>query len=365
MNSCSRPNRAEQEFSDRRRIPFFIIGSFKSLNRPLNAVSRTRRPNGERQSGGWRIVHDGKKKAVSFAVFWRMLRPHTLNASFVPVAVGSAYALKTTGLFVWSRALLMLAACLLIQIATNLFNEYYDYKRGLDTRDSVGIGGSIVREGLSPRAVLTAAVCFYAAAAGLGLILAAVSTLLLLPIGVFCMFCGYLYTGGPYPIAASPFGEAAAGLLLGSLVVCLSFFLQTDYVTADVFCVSLPIALLIGAILTANNIRDRVGDAAGGRRTLAILLGHRRSVVFLAALFVLAALWSAGLCLLPGFGRWFLLPLASLPSAWKAVNIFRRSENAPPAVMHPAMRRTAQTNTIYGLGYAAALLLTAFFPPAA
>jgi 1,4-dihydroxy-2-naphthoate octaprenyltransferase len=291
-----------------------------------------------------------------------MLRPHTLSASFVPVAVGSAYALKATGLFAPGRALLMLAACLFIQIATNLFNEYYDYVRGLDTRDSVGIGGTIVRDGLSPRFVMAAALGFYAAAAGLGLTLAALSSPLLLPIGALAMLCGYLYTGGPYPIAASPFGEAAAGLLLGSLVIGLSFFLQTGYVGAAVFFISLPVALLIAAILTANNIRDREGDAAGGRRTLVILLGHRRSVRFLAALFALAALWSAGLCLRSGFGFWFLLPFLSLPSAWRAVRLFQRSENAPPAVMLPAMRHTAQTNTIYGLAYAAALLLAAFFP---
>ncbi|MDR1961128.1 MAG: 1,4-dihydroxy-2-naphthoate polyprenyltransferase, partial [Gracilibacteraceae bacterium] len=87
---------------------------------------------------------------MNVSVFWRMLRPHTLSASFVPVAVGSAYALKAAGVFFLPRGLIMLAACLFIQIATNLFNEYYDYKRGLDTRESVGIGGTIVRDGLSP-----------------------------------------------------------------------------------------------------------------------------------------------------------------------------------------------------------------------
>ncbi|MDR1069903.1 MAG: 1,4-dihydroxy-2-naphthoate polyprenyltransferase [Gracilibacteraceae bacterium] len=302
--------------------------------------------------------------SVTFPVFWRMLRPHTLSASFVPVAVGSAYALKAADVFSPLRALLMLAACLFIQIATNLFNEYYDYARGLDTRASVGIGGTIVRDGLSPRFVLAIALGFYAAAAALGLALACLSSYWLLPVGAFCMLCGYLYTGGPYPIAASPFGEAAAGLLLGSLVICLSFFLQTDYVTADVFLISLPVALLIGAILTANNIRDRVGDAAGGRKTLVILLGHRRGVVFLAALFALAILWSAGLCFRSGFGFWFLLPLLSIPPAWRSVRLFRCGENQPPPVMLPAMRRAAQTNTVYGLAYAAAFLLAAFFPPA-
>jgi 1,4-dihydroxy-2-naphthoate octaprenyltransferase len=301
---------------------------------------------------------------VTLSVFWRILRPHTLNASFVPVAVGSAYAFKAAGVFSPPPALIMLAACLFIQIATNLFNEYYDYVRGLDTAASVGIGGAIVRDGLSPRFVLGLALGFYAAAAALGVILAARSSFILLPLGAFCMICGYLYTGGPYPIAASPFGEAAAGLLLGSLVIGISFFIQTGFVTAAVFVISLPVALLIAAILTANNIRDREGDAAGGRRTLVILLGHRRGVVFLAALFALAFVWSVGLCFRPGFGLWFLLPLLSILPARKSILLFRRGENAPAAVMLPAMRGTARANTVYGLAYAAALLLAAFPLPA-
>lgn len=78
------------------------------------------------------------------------MRPHTLTASIVPVFVGTMFALTRSeiNLFLF---LAMLLASILIQAATNMFNEYYDYVLGLDNEKSVGIGGTIVRDGISPK----------------------------------------------------------------------------------------------------------------------------------------------------------------------------------------------------------------------
>ena len=141
-----------------------------------------------------------------FDFWWRLLRPHTLTASLVPVLVGSMYAFSCIHTLHLGLFLAMLAASCSIQVATNLFNEYYDYVRGLDTKDSVGIGGTIVHDGASPRFVLNLALGFYAFAALLGIYICASSSWYLLLIGAFCMLIGYLYTGGPFPISASPFG---------------------------------------------------------------------------------------------------------------------------------------------------------------
>ena len=92
-----------------------------------------------------------------FKVWWHLTRPHTLTASFVPVLLGTAIALAVDhetihfGLF-----FAMLIASMLIQAATNMFNEYYDYKRGLDNEESVGIGGTIVRHGVAPKTIIQA-----------------------------------------------------------------------------------------------------------------------------------------------------------------------------------------------------------------
>lgn len=289
------------------------------------------------------------------------MRPHTLTASLVPVLVGSMYAFSCTRTLHIGLFLAMLIASCSIQVATNLFNEYYDYVRGLDTKDSVGIGGTIVHDGASPKFVMGLALGFYGLAAVLGLYICANSSWYLLLIGAFCMLVGYLYTGGPFPISSSPFGEVFAGGFLGTGVICISFYIQTGTLTWHAAAISLPIAVLIGLILTGNNIRDRVGDAANGRHTLVILLGHKRSVQMLSILFAFCYLWILGLIFFGGHSVWLLASFFSIPTARQAVEKFR-PEGQQPKQMMPAMILVSKTNTSFGLGLALGLLLETFLP---
>ena len=295
----------------------------------------------------------------NFDFWWRLLRPHTLTASLVPVLVGSMYAFSCTHRLHMGLFLAMLIASCAIQVATNLFNEYYDYVRGLDTKDSVGIGGTIVHDGASPRFVLNLALGCYGLAALLGIYICASSSWWLILIGAFCMLIGYLYTGGPFPISSSPFGELFAGGFLGTGVICISFFIQTGYVTWHTVAISFPVFVLIGLILTGNNIRDRVGDAANGRHTLVILLGHKRSVQFLTVMFAVCYVWIIGLIVLGGHSVWLLATFFSIPTARQAVEKFR-PEGQTPKQMMAAMVLIPKTNTTFGLGLALGLLVESF-----
>ena len=309
----------------------------------------------ENTSGkGYRIM----KKDFDF--WWRLVRPHTLTASLVPVLVGSIWAFSCTHTLHIGLFLAMLIASCAIQIATNLFNEYYDYVRGLDTKDSVGIGGTIVHDGASPKFVLNLALGLYGLAALLGIYICYNSSWYLLFIGAFCMLIGYLYTGGPFPISSSPFGELFAGGFLGTGVICISYFIQTGSITWHTVAISVPVLVLIGLILTGNNIRDRVGDAANGRRTLVILLGHKRSVQFLNIMFAFCYAWIAGLILFGGHSVWLLATFLSIPTARKAVEKFR-PEGQTPQQMMAAMVLIPKTNTQFGLALALGLLLESFF----
>ena len=295
-----------------------------------------------------------------FDFWWRLIRPHTLTASLVPVLVGSIWAFSCTHTLHIGLFLAMLIASCAIQIATNLFNEYYDYVRGLDTKDSVGIGGTIVHDGASPKFVLNLALGLYGLAALLGIYICYNSSWYLLFIGAFCMLIGYLYTGGPFPISSSPFGELFAGGFLGTGVICISYFIQTGSITWHTVAISVPVLVLIGLILTGNNIRDRVGDAANGRRTLVILLGHKRSVQFLNIMFAFCYAWIAGLILFGGHSVWLLATFLSIPTARKAVEKFR-PEGQTPQQMMAAMVLIPKTNTQFGLALALGLLLESFF----
>ncbi|MEH7106291.1 1,4-dihydroxy-2-naphthoate polyprenyltransferase [Bacillus sp. JJ1764] len=293
------------------------------------------------QHGSKQVV----KSNSGFQVWWQMTRPHTLTAAFVPVLLGTALALKqgsiSVGLF-----LAMLLASLLIQAATNMFNEYYDFKRGLDTEHSVGIGGSIVRDGIKPKTVMNLALSLYGIALLLGVYICANSSWWLAIVGLVCMAVGYFYTGGPIPIAYTPFGELLAGFFMGMMIILISFYIQTGVVDQTSILVSIPSFILVGAILLSNNIRDLEGDKEFGRKTLAILLGKQKAIYLLAGMFIFSFLWVIGLIISHIVPVWTAIVLVSVPKPLKAISGFKRG--TVPIQMAPAMKATAQTNTIFG-----------------
>lgn len=294
--------------------------------------------------------------------YWQLMRPHTLTAAVVPVLVGTASAklflLGSEDHLKFSLFLAMLIACLLIQAATNMFNEYYDFKKGLDDHTSVGIGGVIVRNGMSPKLVMNIAIAFYIIAALLGIFLAFHSSFWIIPIGVVCMAIGYLYTGGPMPISWTPFGELFSGVFMGMIIILLAFFIQTGNVQGLIIWLSIPIVITIGLINMANNIRDRVKDKASGRKTLPILLGKRASVIFMATMYVVAyALVVFTTLFKSGGSLFYLLVLLSFPMPIKAVRRFNKNDT--PETMMPAMAATGKTNTIFGLLYALGIYISA------
>lgn len=296
-------------------------------------------------------------KGKNWRVWWQLTRPHTLTAAFVPVLLGTALALPLTsidlGLFI-----AMLIACLLIQAATNMFNEYYDFKRGLDNEHSVGIGGAIVREGIQPATVMKIALSLYGISMLLGVYICMNSSWWLAAIGLVSMTVGYLYTGGPIPIAYTPFGEIFAGFFMGMLIILIAFFIQTGFITTISVLISVPIVITVGAILLANNIRDHDGDKKNGRKTLAILLGQKRAIVLLAGMFLVSYAWVFTLIGLDYASAWLAIVLLSSPKAIKAIKGF--IGKTKPIQMVPAMIATAQTNTIFGFLLSIGLFLGHF-----
>ena len=278
--------------------------------------------------------------------FFMCTRPHSYPASIAPVLFGATYALGYESKFSILKFILFLLACLLIQAATNLFNEYYDYKHGLDKIDSEGISGSIVKGNLSPREVMVGALVLYALAFILGLILTFMTSLYVLLVGLVCMLAGYFYTGGKYPIAYSPFGEVVSGFFMGTIIISLSFYFQTGYVNADIIVVSLPLFIMIGAILLANNIRDLDNDKESGRRTYAILVGRNNAIKTMAISFIVVYLLNVLFIVTKYTSWWNLLVFVTIPLAIKIIKGF--SANNHKTTMAPFMVLTAKLTIFVG-----------------
>ena len=278
--------------------------------------------------------------------FFMCTRPHSYPASIAPVLFGATYALGYEIKFSILKFILFLLACLLIQAATNLFNEYYDYKHGLDKIDSEGISGSIVKGNLSPREVMVGALVLYALAFVLGLILTFITSFYVLLVGLVCMLVGYFYTGGKYPIAYSPFGEVVSGFFMGTIIIALSFYFQTGYVNADIIVVSIPLFIMIGAILLANNIRDLDNDKESGRRTYAILVGRNNAIKTMVISFIVVYLLNVLFVVTKYASWWNLLVFVTIPLAIKIIKGF--SANNDKKTMAPYMVLTAKLTIFVG-----------------
>jgi 1,4-dihydroxy-2-naphthoate octaprenyltransferase len=237
-------------------------------------------------------------------------RPRTLPAALAPVLVGTGTAIALDG-FRLLPAVLALVVALSLQVAVNYANDYSDGRRGTDA-DRVG-PMRLVGSGAAPaRQVLVAAGLAFAVAGLAGLALAALSSWWLVLVGAVCMVAAWTYTGGPLPYGYRALGEVFVFVFFGPVAVVGTTFVQTRTLPGLAWAVSVPIGLLIVAILVVNNLRDIAGDAAVGKRTLAVLLGERATRLAFVGLFVVAFAVVAAV----GVPRpWALLGLLAAPLA--------------------------------------------------
>ncbi|MBC1434298.1 1,4-dihydroxy-2-naphthoate polyprenyltransferase [Listeria rocourtiae] len=302
----------------------------------------------------------GTKSAIvrhsGFHKWWMLLRPHTLVASFVPVFLGTTVAMSYES-FHFTRFLVMLISCFLIQTSANLFNEYYDFKKGQDDEHTVGNGGAIVRNGMKPGFILFLAIFLYVLAILGGVYLCMdVNNWWIGLLGIISMLVGYLYTGGPYPIAYTPFGEIMAGFFMGGIITFISFYIQAGFISSFIVYVTIPVMVLVGNLLLANSIRDLEPDKANGRLTLAILLGRKGALILFTLAFIFAYVWEIALIFTVEATPWILIILLSVPEAIKAVRRF--IGKSVPITMVPAMKATSKALTFFGLLLAIAFLIS-------
>lgn len=293
-------------------------------------------------------------RRVSFGEWFRLARPFSLTAAAVPVLFGTALA-SVDGFFSWGPFVAMLLGSLLIQAATNMFNEYYDERRGLDVMGTVGIAGSIVAGRMHARSVLVGALSCYVLALFCGLYLIYVGGLPILLLGCLSALGGYLYSAGPRPIAYTPLSEAAVFLFMGVLIVVIAYAAQGAGFPPYVALAALPIGGPVAAILLANNLRDLVSDRRGGRRTLPIVFG-REFGVLIYRLLLFEPYVAVGI--LMAFGVVPLTCAVVYPSIFAAFRLWKDiARYSTPRRLDPVVKRTAGLHLAFGLLYTAGILL--------
>jgi 1,4-dihydroxy-2-naphthoate polyprenyltransferase len=213
---------------------------------------------------------------MATAVQWlEGARLRTLPAAVAPVAAGTGAAAAVDG-FDLGRALLALLVALAMQVGVNYANDYSDGVRGTDV-DRVGPLRLVGSGAASPRAVRRAAVVSFLVAALAGIALSLLVAWWLVLVGATCFLGAWFYTGGHVPYGYRGLGEVSVFLFFGLVATVGTTYVQALQVTTASVLAGAGCGALACAILVANNLRDIPTDQAAGKRTLAVLLGDRRS----------------------------------------------------------------------------------------
>ena len=227
------------------------------------------------------------------------IRSKTLFVAVGPVLLGWALAIDDNGFHFWP-AIGALAAAVLLQIAANLSNDYFHWKKGGDA--ATRLGSVRVMQGglLSPLAVLVGAAValFLATLIGWGLIIVGGWPIVL--IGIAALLAAVFYTAGPYPLGYHGWGEVLVLVFFGLCAVGGTYYVTTLSCSWRVLWLSLPAGFLAVNVLLVNNIRDIESDMAAGKKTITVRIGPKRArqlfvLLLLISYLIPARLWLQGM----------------------------------------------------------------------
>ncbi len=281
-------------------------------------------------------------------------RVHTLPAAVVPVAVGGGLA-QRDGVFRWDAFLLALIASVAIQVAANFANDASDASRGADTEHRLGPPRMVALGVITPHQMWAGVAISLTLAVAAGIRLAMIAGPLILVIGLVSVLAMLGYVGGPVPYGYRGLGEVFVFVFFGLVATVGSRYIHDMSAPLSAWVLSIPVGMLVTAILVANNLRDLETDRASGKRTLAVILGpHATRNVFAILVYgaypLIALFAFVGWAPLPTMFAALLAPYAVLP-----VRIVQVKTDGPALIR--ALKLTARLHLWTGLVLAVGALI--------
>ena len=274
-------------------------------------------------------------------------RPQTLTAAAAPVLIGAGLAAFRGG-FRALPAFAALVGALLIQVATNLANDYYDFVRGTDTAERVGPVRVTQAGLLEPAEVRRGMFATLAIATLIGCYLVWVGGWPILVVGLLSLGCAVAYTGGPFPLAYHGLGDLFVFVFFGLVAVAGTVWVQMRALLPDALLAGAGVGALSTAILVVNNLRDRATDARAEKRTLAVRLGRTGTAVeYSLLLLVGVGVPVAGIAV---YGWPAITAMAGLTAALLCASPLRVVWTHQSALeLLPALGQTARAVALYGI----------------
>ena len=258
-------------------------------------------------------------------IWIQAVRAPFFTAVGVPVLLGSVVAWEHMGRFHWDLFLMALVGAVFLQAGANLANDYFDHKSGADEANIEFIrpftGGSrmIQNRVLTPGEVRFAALLSFALGGLIGLYLAWVRGWTIMAIGAGGVFAGYFYTAPPLRLVARGVGELFIGLSFGPICLLGAYYVQAQRLSLEAALASVPVGLLIAAVLYINEFTDYRADREVGKNHLVVRLGRKRAVTGYALLMGCAYLSIIAGVLFSVLSPYTFLVLLAVPISVKAI----------------------------------------------
>jgi len=301
----------------------------------------------------------------SLRIWFDAARPKTLPLALVSIFTGSALAFSS-GHFSLPIALLALLTATLLQILSNLANDYGDAVKGTDNEKRLGPmraiqSGEVSLADMKRAIVINIALTIIA---GLALVFYALdsleSILAFIGLGVLAMMAAIAYTVGNKPYGYVGLGDLSVFLFFGLLGVSGTYFLHTGHIEWSLFLPSLGCGLMAVAVLNVNNMRDIENDAECGKRTVPVRLGQQRAKTYHFLLLTGAVLAFASYLLMQGKPLWislpFLLSLIMVTKHGRAVWVSEKPAQIAP--MLPVIVKCSLVTNLLFVGVVIAQTLT-------
>lgn len=226
-------------------------------------------------------------KGCYIAVWMDAMRPRTLLLSLSGVMLGGFLAASTASFHPFMLALAALTA-ILLQILSNLANDYGDFKKGLDNPDRVGPqrvlqSGALTESQLRRGILLVGLLTLLSGGALLGMAwfhLTWKELAVFALLGLAAIAAALLYTLGKRPYGYCGLGDLFCFLFFGWVAVAGTFYLATNHFAPEVLLPATAMGFLSNAVLNINNLRDYENDKAHGKNTLVVRLGLRKAFIY-------------------------------------------------------------------------------------
>ena len=285
-------------------------------------------------------------------------RPFSFTASTVPVAAAGALAALDRRLD-WPLFIGALIAAVLLHVGTNVINEIYDVRKGIDSITSPRASHALLKGRLAEREAFVLAATAFAGAAAIGLWLIAVRGWPVAVLGVIGLIGGFGYTAPPLEYKFRALGPPLVFLLMGPLMVVGAYYVSSGALSWHALLVSLPGGLLVTAILHGNEWRDVSEDARAGISTLSIRAGRRSAHALYLSLVVGAYLVLSLAVAVHALPAQSLLAMLSLPLLVRAIRSSELGASGQQRAIAMIDLETAQLHAAFGFLLVAGIAIAA------